>query len=233
MDNNYGYNSYNAYEGSYSTTESDSRIMTKAFILVVAGLILTALTSTIVAVNPNMFIAVANTFTVWLIAELVVVVVTSIAIQKQNSVVAGIGYFLYSIVNGITLSCIFYVYELGSIYQVFFISAAMFAGMAVLGLFTSIDLTKIGSIAMMLLWGVIIATLVNALFIRSVGFDMLMDYVVVVLFCGITAYDMQKLKSYAKTGASSNTVAIYFGMNLYLDFINIFLRLLRLFGKRR
>ena len=207
--------------------------MTKAFILVIAGLIITALTATFVAVSPSVFVSVAKSYMIWIIAELVVVMITSVAIQKQNTAVAGIGYFLYSLVNGVTLSCIFYVYELGSIYQVFFVSAAMFAGMAVLGLFTNLDLSKVGSIAIMLLWGIIVATLVNSLLIKSTGFDMFMDYIVVVLFCGITAYDMQKLKKYSQTGADSNTVAIYFGMSLYLDFINIFLRLLRLFGKRR
>lgn len=233
MDNNYGYNQYEAYNPTYATTESNSRIMIKSFVVVIAGLIVTALASTIAAVTPSFFSSVMDSYFIWVIAELVIVLLTSAAIAKQSAVWAGIGYFAYSVVNGITLSLIFYVYELGSIYQVFFIAAAMFAGMALIGLFTNMDLTKIGSIGIMLLWGVIISTLINMIFIKSTGFDMVMNYLVVAIFCGLTAWDVQNLKKNAQAGSDSNVVAIYFGMQLYLDFINIFIRLLAIMGKRR
>lgn len=239
MDNNYGSNGYgydSYYSGStYVQAESDSRIMTKSFLVVLAALIVTAITSTLVVVNESLNNMVYSAFEVWLFVELGVVIAASVAINKRKVALSAVLFGVYAIVNGLTLSVIFYAYELGSIQEIFLLTAAMFAGMAVIGATTKIDLTKVGSILMMALWGVILVTFVNMLFLHNSGIDLFMDYVGVVIFVGLTAYDTQKLKSLARSGEveNSNLIAIYCGMELYLDFINLFLRLLRLFGRSR
>lgn len=237
---NYDSNGYNAggyyYSGeTYASAESETKIMTKSFLVVLAALIVTSITATLVVVTDALSDMVYSSFTFWLIAELVVVIAATFAINKRKVALSGVLFGAYSIINGLTLSVIFYVYELGSIQEIFLLTAAMFAGMAVIGATTKIDLTKMGSILIMALWGVILVTFANLLFLHNSGIDLFMDYIGVVIFVGLTAYDTQKLKRLARSGdvADSNLIAIYCGMELYLDFINLFLRLLSIMGKNR
>ncbi|HRU60273.1 MAG TPA: Bax inhibitor-1/YccA family protein [Bacteroidia bacterium] len=156
---------------------------------------------------------------------------------NRLSVPALTGVFLvYSVLMGMSLSFIFLAYTQSVIYQVFFISAAMFGVMALLGYTTKTDLTKLGSLLFMALIGIVIASLVN-MFLRSPGFSYVISFIAVIVFTGLTAYDVQKLKQIGtQTEAGSEATAklsIMGALTLYLDFINLFLALLRIFGGRR
>lgn len=236
--NNYGRNGYDAgyrSDSDYVQEESESRIITKSFLVVLAALIVTAITATMVVVNPALQNMVYSAFNVWLIVELVVVIAASIAINSRKVALSAILFGAYCIINGLTLSVIFYAYELGSIQEIFLLTAAMFAGMAVIGATTKLDLSKMGSVLIMALWGVIVVTFANMLFLHNSGISLVMDYVGIVIFVGLTAYDTWKLKKLARSGEvqDGNLIAIYCGMELYLDFINLFLRLLSIFGRSR
>ena len=145
-------------------------------------------------------------------------------------------FLVYSIIMGMSLSFIFMMYTRSSIYGVFFASAAMFGVMGLVGYTTKTDLTKMGSLFFMALIGIIVAGLIN-LFIHSNGLSYIISFVCVIVFTGLTAYDVQKLKN---IGASSeygseatSKMSVLGALTLYLDFINLFLALLRLFGSRR
>ncbi|MDR2865725.1 MAG: Bax inhibitor-1/YccA family protein [Spirochaetaceae bacterium] len=169
-----------------------------------------------------------------IIAEFAVVFFLALRINKMSKTAAMLAFFAYATLNGVTLSAIFLVYSLPSIATAFFISAGMFGGMSVFGLITKKDLTKIGSICGMLLWGVIIASLVN-MFLKSPGFSWVVSLIAVVVFTGLTAYDTQKLKNMQISGDGDMyaKASIFGALQLYLDFINMFLALLRLFGRSR
>jgi len=134
-----------------------------------------------------------------------------------------------------TLSVIYVVFTESSIASTFLITAVMFGSFAVVGLVTKKDLTKIGSLCIMGLWGIIISGIVNVFFIRSNGFDLIVSVIAIVIFVGLTAYDMQKIKNMCAYSEveSENALAMMGAFEIYLDFINLFLRLLRLFGKRK
>jgi len=156
---------------------------------------------------------------------------------NRLSVTALTGIFLlYSIVMGVSLSFIFLAYAQSVIYQVFFISAAMFGTMAVVGYTTKTDLTKMGSLLFMALIGIIIASLVN-MFMKSPGLSYAISFIAVIVFTGLTAYDVQKLKNIGATAEKGTEatakMSILGALTLYLDFINLFLALLRIFGGRR
>lgn len=144
---------------------------------------------------------------------------------------------IYSILNGVTLSSIFIVYTMTSIAATFFITAGMFGAMALWGYFTKKDLSKWGSIFFMLLIGLILATVVN-LFLRSGAMGFIISIVGVIIFTGLTAFDVNKIKQMlAQTqgfeeGDVVRKVALMGALTLYLDFINLFLYLLRFFGRR-
>jgi FtsH-binding integral membrane protein len=145
-------------------------------------------------------------------------------------------FIAYAALTGISLSFILLVYTSGSVLGVFLTSSLLFGVMAIAGYTTHQDLTKFGSLMIMLLFGIIIASVIN-FFLHSTGLDMLISYVGVAVFVGLTAYDVQKLKNIGAGieygDASSKKMALMGGLTLYLDFINLFLMLLRVFGRRR
>ncbi|MCC6371014.1 MAG: Bax inhibitor-1/YccA family protein [Bacteroidia bacterium] len=147
-----------------------------------------------------------------------------------------VGLFIaYSIINGISFSFIFFIYNIGSIVNVFLSTTALFAVMAIAGYTTKTDLTKLGSLLFIGLIGIVIASLIN-LFMQSAGFDYIISILGVIIFTGLTAYDVQKIKNlgYQVEGSSlSSKMGIVGALTLYLDFINLFLFLLRLFGGRK
>lgn len=168
-------------------------------------------------------------------AELALVFAANRVTQKNNVALSAITLFAYSIVNGLTLSVIFVVYEMQSIIGIFFVAAAMFGALGAFGYATKKDLTSIGQIGYMGLFGTIILMLANVFFFRSEGISLMVSVLFLALFIGITAYDTQKIKemaSYSDTN-SKHTLAMRGSLILYLDFINMFLQLLRLFAKRR
>ncbi|MBK7850302.1 MAG: Bax inhibitor-1/YccA family protein [Bacteroidetes bacterium] len=155
--------------------------------------------------------------------------------RMSSTALTGV-FLIYSVIMGISLSFIFLAYTHGMIFQVFFISAAMFGTMAVLGYTTKTDLTKLGTILIMALIGIVIAGLVN-MFMRSDALGYAISFIAVIVFTGLTAYDVQKLKNIGanvESGSESAAkLSILGALTLYLDFINLFLALLRIFGGRR
>ena len=175
------------------------------------------------------------TFMGLILAEFALVIILSAGIRRMSFPVAAASFVIYSIVNGLTLSSVLFVYTGTSIVRIFVITALMFGAMSVYGATTKSSLQSAGKYLMMALIGLIIASLVN-LFMRSSSLDWLISFVTVGVFTGLTAYDTQKITTaarYAQDNDDFKKIAIIGALELYLDFINIFLALLRLFGKRR
>lgn len=168
------------------------------------------------------------------IAEIVLVWWLSASIRKISVTGASIAFLIYSALNGMTLSSIFIAYTNTSIFSIFAVSAAMFAIMAIYGTFTKQNILSFGRYFFMALIGIVIASLIN-LFLRSNTFDMILSIITVVLFTGLSAYDAQKMlkaSEHAQNTEVFKKASIIGALELYLDFINIFLSLLRLFGRR-
>lgn len=171
-----------------------------------------------------------------IIAELVLVFVLSLRIQKLSASTATAMFLAYSALNGISLSFVLAAYSVGSVAQAFITATCMFAAMSLYGLFTKRDLSGMGGILTMGVIGLLIAMVVN-LFLGSSQMDWIISIIGVVLFCGLTAYDTQFLKEMGETVPHDDATAVRRGtiigaLKLYLDFINLFLMLLRLMGNR-
>lgn len=214
-----------------------SRVATKSFAIVFIGLIITTIASYLTLSNVDFLYMLLSTnmFTFLLVAELVVVFINSWAIRKNNLVLAGVLYLVYSVSNGITMSVVFLAYDLGTVQEAFLMSAVIFGAMAAFGYFTKKDLSTVGAVCGMALLGVLLVTLLNTFVFHSSGLELVMDYVVILLFVGITAYDMYRMKQAVLEGGEEeeNRIALFTGMQLYLDFINIFLRLIRILGRSK
>lgn len=196
--------------------------------LAVTGI--TAFFSIQLNIAANMFL-----FIILILAEFGLVFYLSSRVMKMEYSTAAAAFIAYSVLNGITLSLIFYAYTLSSIAYVFFISATFFGFMSVYGLVTKKDLTSYRSLFMMGLFGVIIASVVN-IFLNSSALYWLISFVGVAVFLGLTAYDSQKIKNIHASFAGSTkerNVGVLGALTLYLDFINLFLFVLRILGKRR
>jgi len=214
-------------------------LMRKVYLWMTMALVITGITAYYVADNETLQTIIRdNQILFWglLIAELGLVIGLSAAINKLSLTMATLMFVLYSVVNGATMSFIFYVYAKSSITNVFLITAGTFAAMALFGYFTKTDLSSMGKILMMALIGVIIASIVN-IFTKSEGLSIILNYVGVLVFVGLTAYDTQKIKQMMlmapDAGEGSQKIALLGALSLYLDFINLFLYLLRIFGSRR
>lgn len=174
---------------------------------------------------------------VWglLIGEIVLVLILSAAINRLSFSTATLLFILYSVINGVTLSSIFVVYTQGSIASTFFITAGMFGGLALYGSVTKKDLSGMGRFLFMTLIGLIIASIVN-IFMHSEMLYWITTFVGVLVFAGLTAWDAQKIQQMAlmadDVNESTQKMALLGALTLYLDFINLFLYLLRIFGKR-
>lgn len=174
----------------------------------------------------------------WIVtfAPFIIVLVMSARVNKMSVQQTVLWYVVYSILMGMSLSFIFWVYTAASIFKTFVISAGMFGVMAVVGYTTNTDLTKFGSFLFMALIGIIIATLVN-FFMHSARLDYIISIVGVLIFTGLTAYDVQKIKQIGNAGISDGDVmakiTVHAALSLYLDFLNLFLYLLRFFGSSR
>jgi FtsH-binding integral membrane protein len=224
---------------SASTAEMESR--TRAFIRSVygwmfGGLLTTAFAALWVVMSPAMQQIVLGTPMVrfgLIIAELGIVFWLSFRIRVMAPSTAAAAFLVYSLLNGLTLSVIFWAYTGGTITMAFVTAAGMFGAMSIYGMVTKRDLTSIGSFFSMGLIGILICMFVN-LFLRSDGLSFVISLLGVVIFLGLTAWDNQKLKVMATaTGPQQESYAVMGALVLYLDFINLFLFLLRLFGGRR
>ena len=184
----------------------------------------------------NLIFSSKFTFYGLIIGELLLVVYLSRAIHKISQSTAIFMFLLYAVLNGLTMSVIFMMYTTASIASTFYITAGTFGVMSLYGYYTKNDLTKIGNLAMMGLIGIIIASIVN-MFFQNDMMGWIITYLGVAIFVGLTAYDTQKLKEIGangfKNGESMEKIAIMGALTLYLDFINLFLFLLRIFGDRR
>ena len=237
--------------GDYRTVEQDGVLVdqedgarifvNRVYNWMFCGLMLTAIAAW--CVSPSMlgeqaFKAVLGLSLPLMIVELVLVIVLSAAVRKMSPPVAGTLFVAYSVLNGVTLSPIFLVYTQTSIFLAFASCALMFAATSTFGYLTGMKLDRIGSYCFMGLIGILIASLVN-FFLRSDVLDYVISYVGIAVFVGLTAWDTQKMRMVGESAGeeaqsdSMRKVAILFALNLYLDFINLFLMLLRIFGRRR
>lgn len=214
-------------------------LMRKVYVWMTLALVLTGITAFGVASSPGLMMTIFQTPAImWglIIAELAIVIAISAAINRLSLTTATLLFVLYSVLNGATLSLIFAVYTMSSIANVFFITAGTFGVMAAYGYFTKRDLSSWGKLLLMALIGLIIATLVNVFLVKSSGFDLILSYAGVLIFVGLTAYDTQKIKQMlamqTDMGEGAQKVALLGALSLYLDFINLFLYLLRIFGRR-
>ena len=203
------------------------------------ALIITGITAYGIATSPGLIYAIlSNQALFWglIIAEFVLVFAISGAINKMSITVATLLFVLYSVINGATLSVIFIAYTAESISNVFFITAATFGAMSLIGYTTKTDLSSMGKYLMMALIGVVIATIVN-IFMGSSMLHMITSYVGVLVFVGLTAYDTQKIKNLLMeapdAGEHMHKIALLGSLTLYLDFINLFIYLLRILGDRK
>jgi FtsH-binding integral membrane protein len=224
---------------SASTAEMEGR--TRAFVRSVygwmfGGLLTTAFAALWVVMSPAMQKLVLETPFVrvgLMIAEIGIVFWLSFRIRTMAPSTAAAAFLVYSLLNGLTLSVIFWAFNGGSITMAFVTAAGMFAAMSIYGMVTKRDLTSIGSFFMMGLFGIVICMLVNV-FLKSDGMSFVISILGVFIFLGLTAWDNQKLKAMATaTGPQLESFAVIGALMLYLDFINLFLFLLRLFGGRR
>lgn len=214
-------------------------LMRKVYVWMTLALVLTGITAYGVASSPGLMMTIFQTPAImWglIIAELAIVTAISAAINRLSLTTATLLFVLYSVLNGATFSLIFAVYTMSSIANVFFITAGTFGVMAAYGYFTKRDLSSWGKLLLMALIGLIIATLVNVFLVKSSGFDLILSYAGVLIFVGLTAYDTQKIKQMlamqTDMGEGAQKVALLGALSLYLDFINLFLYLLRIFGRR-
>lgn len=225
------------YYGSNERTISD--VFAKVFGWMFIGLLVTAITAFFTASSPTIIMTIFTNNVYWiglLIAEIVLVVLLTARVHKMSKTGAIISFLLYSFINGLTMSTIFIVYTLSSISSVFFITAGMFGVMALYGYTTKKDLSKLGSILLMGLFGIIIAGIVNIFWLNDT-FSFIVSVIGIIVFVGLTAYDVQKIKVMAGSLEGDNDfttkIAIIGALTLYLDFINLFLKLLSIFGKSR
>lgn len=216
-----------------------SVLMQKTYLWMAMALAITGLTSYVVATNHTLMglmFQYPNAIWLFFIAEIGLVIALSAAIEKLSLPVATLMFVLYAVLNGVTFSTLFYIYTMGSLASTFFITAGTFAAMSVVGFFVKKDLSVVGKFLIMALIGIIIATVVN-IFLGSQGLNLIITYLGVLIFVGLTAYDTQKIKKMfltaPDTSAHTQKYAVLAALTLYLDFINLFLYLLRLFGDRK
>lgn len=239
--NNNGYNQ-NYYNPGYSQPMAQQQFRTitipdvvaKAFLFMFAALLITAFAAFTTDISTVISIVNSGLFYVIIIAEIAVVLISNHAIRKNNAILAGVMYVIYSYLTGMLMSVIFLAYTMTSIATVFLVTALIFAVMAVYGMITKKDLSSLGSLCFMGLMGIIIAGLVN-MFLQNSVLDTVICCIGVLIFVGLTAYDVQKIKARAEvaTNETTTTLALFGGFELYLDFVNLFLKLLSLFGRSR
>lgn len=200
------------------------------------GLGITALVSFgLYSLFPELVYAIATSGRLLLLAALLIELGLVFWISKsarENKENTKLLFFVYSAVNGITLSIVFMVYQLGSIGIAFLVTAAMFAGLSFVGRTTKKDLSGMGKALIACLIGVLIVSIIN-IFLRLPGLSLLISYVNVFIFSGLIAYDNQKIKKIYESGNGTDGLIVFGALQLYLDFINLFLNLLRIFGKRK
>lgn len=230
-------------ENNYSTIALEKKksaqmaVFRQVYIWMSLALFITGITALIVANNNSLIYSLmSNQLLFWglMIGEVVMVAVLAARIHKLSLATATVMFIAYSIINGVTMSLLFLLYTSESIASTFFITAGTFGAISAYGYFTKKDLSSLGSILIMALIGILIASLVN-IFLGSSTLYWIISYVGVAIFVGLTAYDTQKIKESIMNSDVNETaykIALMGALELYLDFINLFIYLLRIFGDR-
>lgn len=226
------------YEGTRTVTQQLSDVMKKVYVRMFIGLLISGFVAIGIASSPAaiQFIF-GNSWVYWgmFIGMIGMAIAIPSAMNKMSTTTVMLLFFLFAALMGASLASIFFVYELGTIAYTFFITAGVFGAMSVYGYFTKSNLAKIGTFCYMALFGLIIASIVN-IFLHSSGLEWVISIVGVLLFTGLTAWDTQQMKQIAAANLApelTDKLATMGAMNLYLDFINLFLFLLRIFGGGR
>jgi len=227
------------FHNNYSMSERLSSFMNGVYAWMTCALVVTACTAYCIALVPQVFTAIhgngINTIGLFII-QIGLVMGLSRFLHRMTFTTAVMMFLLYAMLVGVTLSVVFYVYTIASIFSAFLTAAGMFGGMSVYGYMTRSDLTAIGSIALMMVWGLFLGMIVN-LFLHNPAIDFMLSGAGVIIFTLLTAYDTQKIKQLGQQmlvdQQMMEKVTILGALTLYLDFINLFLYLLRLMGKRR
>ncbi len=210
----------------------ENKLYSKVYLWLFLGLAVSFLTGFYVSTNSNMvFNILKPSYTIIIfIIEIFIAIFLSVRLTKMNPTTAKILYFVYSFTTGLSLSLIFVAYEISSIILVFAVTAVLFGIFAFIGTVTKLDLSKISTILLIGLLALVIITIVN-LFIGSETLDLILCYVGIIIFLGYIAYDIQRVKYLANFVPNEDNLAIFTAFQLYLDFINLFYRLISLFGK--
>lgn len=208
----------------------ENKIYSKVYLWLFIGLLVTFATGAYTATNEDAISVIFSNGYYWIfvLIELGLAIFLSARIHKMQPTTAKISYLLYTFFSGLTFASLFVVYKLESIILVFAVTAVLFLIFAAIGHFTKMDLSKIGTYLIMMLIGIILCTLIN-LFLQNSTFDIVISAISVIVFLGFIAYDVQKIKRLNGYLAEDN-LAVIGAFELYLDFINIFIDLLRLFG---
>lgn len=211
-----------------------NKLLSKTFVWMFVGLMITFLTGYIVSINENMVEMVLGSSLYWILAvlELALVIFFSARVHKMKPTTAKICFMLYAFVSGLTFSSIFIVFKISSIMYVFLATALVFAIFGAIGYYTKMDLTKFGTYLFMALIAVIICLVIN-IFLNNTMFDLIISIIAILIFIGFTAYDVNKMKKMAEYNVDNDVVAINGALQLYLDFINIFLHLISIVGDNK
>jgi hypothetical protein len=230
-------------QSEWSLTAYMTQVMRKVYMKMFLGLLITALTSWFVLSNETIMSFFIQTdgysaspsglLLILCVVELALVFILSMAINKLSAPVATLLFYAYALINGITLTPIFLIYTMSSIALTFFVTAGVFLAMSIYGYTTKSDLTKFGTYMVMALIGLIVCTIINIFWANSV-MDWIISFAGVAIFIGLTAWDTQKIKQMAQETDEANVgkLATLGALSLYLDFINLFLYLLRFLGSR-
>lgn len=212
--------------------EEKQQLYPKMFTWLFIGLLITFVSGYALYLNEELMVNLLSIgFLPIAIIELVIAFVMGIRIQKMNSMTTKILYIIYSVITGITFSTIFVAFKVSSIISIFLITAIIFGALAFYGYITKKDLTKLGTILFISIICLLIAMILNVLIFKNSSFDLTLTIFGVLIFVGYIAYDVNKVK-YLVASVGEEKAAVYGAFQLYLDFINLFIRLLELFGKR-
>lgn len=209
-----------------------NNVFKKVYMWMFIGLLLTFATGYFVSINENMAYKVYSLYWVLAIIEIILVIVLSARIGKMNITTSRIMFLTYSFVSGLTFSSVFIAYDMRSIIIVFLISSLLFLIFAILGYITKLDLTSVGTFLLMALIGIVICSIIN-IFVGNGTFEIVICSISVLIFLGFTAYDVNKIKQLQDIYPDEDSLAIVGALELYLDFINIFLDLLRIVANNR
>ena len=206
-------------------------LYSKIFLWLALGLLVTFGTGYLVTLYPNMLFKLLGSwgYIVCIIAELVLVSVLSFTMFKVKPSMAKAMFLLYSVVTGLTFSSIFVNYNLNSITIVFLVTAVIYGIFALFGYLTKLKLNKTWPYLLATLIGVIVVSIIN-LFLNSSRLEMILSIITIIVFLLITAYDMKRIKNLKNMGLPKENLAIYGALDLYLDFINVFMNLISMFG---